>query len=370
MAGNGATVFLDPITQHYERDRLFEQHWYGDFHAPFLHAKEALEAHGFAVHTADYLLDGEREGAINLYFALGNIRNYRRLAERGDVILSGLFHLEAPIVHPTTYRTTPDASRFFKRIYSFSTPEALAPFGCAGLSFRKCMIPEPYDGREPQFEELWRRKDRKFLCMISQNKLPNLSWNELYTERLRLLEHFSKTGSIDLYGIGWDEMPFKVGERRLPQKVVNLQRLIWTHLPFTKNHPYEDVIKKVYRGPVESKHETMSGYTFAITYENMELDGWINEKIFDAFHVGTVPVFRGAPDVHDYIPEECFIDARRFDTHADLEAFLRALSEQEIEGYRENARAFMASDRYRPFSKQAFAELLVEAAEEDVALVG
>jgi alpha(1,3/1,4) fucosyltransferase len=361
-------VFLDPITFHFEQDELFEQHPYGDFHAPFLHAKQVLELRGFSVHTADLLLSGAREHEINCYFALGNIRNYERVAKRGDTILSGLFHFEAPIVHPTTYRKTPEASRFFRRIYSFSTAEALAPFGCGGVELRKFMIPEPYDGiAEDGFERLWDRGGRKFLCMISQNKLPNLWYRELYTERLRLLEYFSRSDSIDLYGIGWDKMPFRVGERRLPPQAVRVQRAVWERLPFVRKHPFEEVIRKVWRGTVDSKHETMSGYTFAITYENMELDGWINEKIFDAFLAGTVPIFRGAPDVTDYIPPECFIDARDFATHAELESYLRSLGEQEIQAYRENARAFMASAGYAPFTKQAFAEILLSAVEEDLA---
>lgn len=44
-----------------------------------------------------------------------------------------------------------------------------------------------------------------------------------------------------------------------------------------------------------------------------------------------------------------------------------SLGEDEIEMYRDNARAFIASDRCRPYPKQAFAELLVEAVEEDLA---
>ena len=368
MGRQDVAVFLDPITHHFEHDRLFEQHPYGDFHAPFLHAKRMLEARGYPVHTADRLLAGEYARDVNVYFALGNIRNYRRLAARGDTILSGLFHFEAPIIHPTTYRETPEASRYFKRIYSFSTPDALAPFGCGGVTLRKFMIPEPYDGIHDGFEDLWSRGDRKFLCMISQNKLPNLWYQELYTERLRLLEHFSRTDSIDLYGIGWDQMPFRVGERRLPPQLVRLQRLVWERLPFTRKRPYEDVIRKVYRGPVESKHNAMSGYTFAITYENMVLEGWINEKIFDAFLSGTVPIFRGAPDVTDYIPEDCFIDPRHFSTYVELEAYLRSLGPSEIEAYREAAREFMASAAYRPFTKQAFAEILVRAVEEDLSV--
>lgn len=111
----------------------------------------------------------------------------------------------------------------------------------------------------------------------------------------------------------------------------------------------------------------MAGYTFAITYENMELAGWINEKLFDAFLVGTVPIYRGAPDVHDYFPDDCFIDARRSRPARSSRQVCASLGEDEIETYRDNARAFIASDRYRPFTKQAFAELLVEAVEEDLA---
>lgn len=360
-------VFLDPITQHFARDRLFEQHPYSDFHAPWVHVRDRFAERGIRVQTADYLVENLDAFDTNLYFAVGTLRNYKRLAARADTILSGLFHTEAPIVHPSTYAGTREAAEYFRRIYSFSTPAALEPFGCEGLTFRKFQIPEPYDGIEGHFVDLWERRDRKFLCMITQNKLPNLDYNELYTERLRLLEHFSRRDSIDLYGIGWDKMPFRVGERRLPQQVVRVQRFVWERLPFTQNHPYERVIKRVWRGAVDSKHDVMSGYTFAICYENMVLEGWLNEKIFDAFLVGTIPVYLGASDVTRYIPEECFIDPRRFADHSEMEAFLRSLGPEEIAVYRDNAREFMSSEAYRPFTKHAFADLLIDAFEEDVA---
>jgi len=358
-------LFLDPLTPHFAEDRLFGEHPYGDYNAPFIHVKEVFEARGIPVHTGDFLLRGEHVAATNVYFAIGNVRNFRRVARRGDTILSGLFHIEAPIVHPTTYRRTPEASTYFKRVYSFSSPEALAPFGCGGLSLIKYCIPEPYDAI---FEDLSRRRDRGFLTMITHNKLPTMDWNELYTERLRLLEHFSRSSGIDLYGIGWSQLPFRVGEPRArPLRTLERAwRFCWERIPFTRNHPYEDVIKRVYRGPVASKYETMSRYTFAICYENMILEGWINEKIFDAFLVGTIPIYLGAPDITDYVPADCFIDPRRFATYAELEEFLLSLGEREIEAYRENARAFMASDAYQPFTKQAFADLFVRAVEEDL----
>jgi alpha(1,3/1,4) fucosyltransferase len=357
------TVFLDPITQHFERDRLFEQHPYGDYHTPFLRVREVFAARGVPVHTADLLVGGELKGETNMYFALGRLGNYRSLAGRSDVLLCALFHFEAPIVHPSVYRGTPEASSYFKRIYSFSSTAALAPFGCGDVALEKFCIPQPF---EDVFDRLWERRDRKFLALVSQNKLPVLAVNELYTERLRALEHFSRTTEIDLYGIGWDKMPFRVGERRLPRQVVRLHRLIRESAPFGRIHPYETVIKKVYRGAVASKYETLSGYTFALCYENMILDGWVNEKIFDAFLAGTIPIYLGAPDITDYVPEECFIDKRKFSSYGDLGDFLRSLSPADVQTYKDNAREYLRSSRYRPFTKDAFAELFVRAVEEDV----
>ena len=111
----------------------------------------------------------------------------------------------------------------------------------------------------------------------------------------------------------------------------------------------------------------MAGYTFAITYENMELAGWINEKLFDAFLVGTVPIYRGAPDVDDYFPTTVSSTLGISRPARSSRQVCASLGEDEIETYRDNARAFIASDRYRPFTKQAFADLLVEAVEEDLA---
>ena len=363
-------VFLDPITQHFRRDRLFGGGRAGHHSGPYEHVRDVFASRGIDVHTADYLLRGEHVAERNMYFSFGNLRNYKSLVGRNDVVLSGFFHIEAPIIHPTTYRDTPEASEFIRRIYSFSTPEALAPFGCGGMTFRSYRIPEPYHGIDG-YEELWSRRDRKFLCMISQNKQPKLSYNELYTERLRLLEHFSRSGSIDLYGLGWDTLPFRVGEprSRAAQRLERMRRFALERLPFSRRGPYEAVIRNVYRGPVESKHEAMSRYTFAITYENMVLDGWINEKIFDALVVGTIPIYLGAPDVTNFIPPDCFIDPRQFADYDELEAYLHSLGEREIEDYRESGRAFMSSERYRPFSKETFASIFLSAVEEDLALV-
>jgi hypothetical protein len=84
--------------------------------------------------------------------------------------------------------------------------------------------------------------------------------------------------------------------------------------------------------------------------------------------VGTVPIYLGAPDITDWVPEDCFIDQRRFDGYAELREHLRSLSPEEIQGYREAARAFLVSERFRPFRKETFAAKFVESVEADLRL--
>ena len=358
------TVFVEPITYHFAQDRLFEKHKHaGSYYEPFAAVRAAFAPYGIEVHTADHMREGRFLGDVNVYFSIGNTKHYRRLVSRRDVVLSALFHFEAPIIHPSVYRETPAAARHFGSIYSFSTSEGLAPFGCGGVDLKSFRIPEP---RREVYEDLWQRTDRDFLVMISQNKRSMRSYNQIYTERLRAFEHYADTGSFDLYGVGWDQMPFKVGERRTPQHVVRAYRSVRQRLPFDELYPGHATVRKVYRGVVDSKYEAMSRYTFALCYENMTLEGWINEKIFDAFLAGTIPIYLGAPDVADWVPKEAFIDRREFENYTELDSFLRSLGPAEVAQYREAARDFLASEQFEPFSKEAFADIFVRSLEHDL----
>jgi hypothetical protein len=360
-------VFVEPISRFFRNDVLFSPHGLGgSYYEPYGLVRERFAAHGIPVHTADFLHRGEHVRGTNVYFAISNLSGYEQLAHRSDVVLSGLFHTEAPIVQPSVYRGTPRAGEHFNRVFSFSTPAALASFGCADTTLERSLIPEP---RAEVYEDLWQRGDRDFLTIITRNRgVPGEG--ELYTERLRAMEFFGRTEEIDLYGVGWDDLPGRVGERRVkvPGTFVRVYRAGRRRVPFVKKYPHEDLVRRVYRGAVEDKYETLSRYTFSLTYENMVLDGWINEKLFDAMLVGTVPIYLGAPDITDWVPEDCFIDQRRFDGYAELREHLRSLSPEEIQGYREAARAFLVSERFRPFRKETFAAKFVESVEADLRL--
>jgi hypothetical protein len=130
-------------------------------------------------------------------------------------------------------------------------------------------------------------------------------------------------------------------------------------------NPQLEAARRMYKGAASSKSEVLGQYTFALCFENSILKGWITEKIFDCFFAGTIPVYWGAPDIAEWVPTECFIDKRKFSDYAELKDFLRSLNENDIRRYKEAAREFLLSPRFRPFSKHAFAELIAKLVEQD-----
>jgi alpha(1,3/1,4) fucosyltransferase len=363
------TLFVDPFSNHFLEDRLFDMSTGAfsgdDIQAPWVYLRDWFRERGVAVYTADRLASRERGSAVNAYISLGLQKHCRELARRDDVTMSAFFAFEGPIVDPVLYRNLSWVKDCVKRVYSFSNTEALAPFLKAPLELEPFCVTYPFDGVD---EEAWSRSDRGFLVMINGNRLPRLFVDELYTERVRALAFFEATGEIDLYGMGWEHPPFRPYPAWVPFVVQRTHRkLIATKHRFRPDHELE-AARRVYRGSTPRKSDTLSRYTFALCYENQILDGWITEKMFDCFRAGTVPVYWGAPDIEDYVPAECYVDRRRFASYEDLRDGLRSMSPREIQEHREAARDFFASERFYPFSKQAFVDRLAGILEEDTGL--
>jgi hypothetical protein len=364
-------LWLDPLYSYLEGDRLFDRA--GPANAdqilePYVHLRERLGRHGVEVHTADLLASRQSSRAkTNLYVTMGTAKRYRELSHRPDTILSAFFVLECPIVEPRLFVDLDDASDAFRRLFSFAPDEAMEPFLRRSLTFRPSRFPYPFDRVD---EQAWANRDRSFLTIINSNKVPRLKVRELYTERMRAVAYFSQRGEIDLYGRGWEGPAFRVGTTRVPRPVRNagyrVERL-WDRLR-PERHPLLAAARSVYRGPVVSTVETLGSYTFSICFENMVLDGWVTEKIFDSLRAGTVPVYLGAPDIDSWVWPECFIDMRRFSGYDELREFLRGLSPAEIETYREAGRNYFASDEFRPFTKHALAEIFEQIVREDAGI--
>lgn len=363
-AAPDVTLYLDPPSQHFLGDRLFSQT--DGFHgsqgrAPYVHLQQALTARGIAVHTADLMPDRVGHGR-HIYVSMGHRRDYRRLFQRSNIVLSGFFVMEPPVVDPALYRQLQTLQRYFRRIFHWTDSSTLARFAGHPIRHVPFRWPNALDGVR---EDLWPRTNRKFLAMINVNKLPRLWTNELFTARLRAVEYFSRTLDIDLYGGNWDAPPYRMAQAWMPNTVRRGLRFLETGWHRLRPNPLFLAARRVYRGPVASKIDILGEYTFALCIENMAMHGWVTEKIFDCFFAGTIPVYLGAPDIGSYVPEECFIDIRRFSGFDDLRLFLKSLDERSIQRYKERARAYLQSPQFRPFTKGAFAEYFFQMLRED-----
>lgn len=134
---------------------------------------------------------------------------------------------------------------------------------------------------------------------------------ELYSERVNAIRWFEANhpDKFDLYGVGWDPSAYPS-----------------------------------YRGRVDKKLETLQRYRFAICYENAQhFPGYITEKIFDCFKARCVPVYWGAPNIDDYLSEDCYIDKRKFSTYEALYAYLNNMPEADYQGYLDRIERYLGT---------------------------
>lgn len=359
-------VYLDPPTHHQFNNRLFDREsnpYAGDdILAPYAAVRNHLTGKGIKVQTAD-LLPAIPDGRRNVLISFGvpdrtaahSVRKYAALARRPDVILSAFFAMECPIVEPTLFESLPILQKYFKRIMSWSDSDALLQFTRTRVEVGHYCWPQSFDAVH---EQIWSRRDRRFLLMMNANKLPRLYVDELYTARLRAVEFFHRYGEVDLYGRNWDRMPTRVGKTRTPATLRRLASRMSMIQQRIHPDPLYVAAASAWRGAPRSKSETVSQYRFALCFENSVLKGWMTEKLFDCFFAGTVPVYWGAPDVLDWVPAECFIDMRKFKDFAELRTFLHALKPADEQSYREAARNYLLSDKFDPFRLRTFVNLV------------
>ena len=361
-------LYIDPPSYHFLNDMLFVANgprMTGDhIHLPYTYLHNYFTSKGIIVHTADRM-PVRNNGAQIVYVSMGILKNYRQFARRLDVSLSAYFAMECPIVEPSLFTGLVDAQHYFRRIYSWSDSASLERFVGAPLQLKSFCWPQAFN---EVHHDIWSRTDRKFLVMINGNRLPRLYWQELYTERLRAVEFFSRTGDIELYGVGWNVPPYRSGKTLMPYTLQQIHRTYLAWWQRIHPNPLLAAARGVYRGTAQSKSEVLGQYTFALCFENMILKGWITEKIFDCFFAGTIPIYWGSPDIESRIPAECFIDMRQFASYQELSKNLKSLSQHDIRRYKENAKSFLTSEKFRPYSKEAFTDIFRRIIAEDTGI--
>lgn len=172
----------------------------------------------------------------------------------------------------------------------------------------------------PGFEE------RKLCTQVSSNIQFSHPY-ELYSERRKVIDFFEAVSAndFDFYGSKW---------------------------PNLKN----------YKGLIGPKPPILKNYRFSFCYENAQSQrGYISEKIFDCFISGCVPIYWGADNITDFIPENCFIDRRKFADTKDVYEYIKSITKEKHSAYLENIRAFLSSPAAYRFSIEYFVDCLAKA---------
>lgn len=325
-------VLIDPSSPAYYKDGLFDVSNSvlnrDDTLSPFFRLKSALECDGASVHTADYLWQHEVPECD--YYNLGMLDSFRRLAHQEGVRLKAFLIMEPPVVAPSLYRALPELTTAFERVYVHNTiGDGYSLERVNQSKLRRLFWPQP---REDVIAALWQRqkRQRRFVMINGNHKPASDRERELYSRRIETLVELSQFGVVDLYGRGWEKWW--------------LRRSMW--MPYWKNHK---TLMSIYKGACASKYEVLSSYTFALCFENMAMKGYVTEKIFDCFYAGTIPVYLGAPDIADIVPEEAYIDYRQFGTTKEMLDWILCLSETHIQTMREAGRTFLRSSQGQRF---------------------
>ncbi len=202
---------------------------------------------------------------------------------------------------------------------------------------------------------------RRFCAMVFSPKRSRHPL-ALYGERVALAQWMMKhrPGDFDLYGPWWPSsqrplIPLSI-ERRLPRAVRRALDSIFRPNP-------------IVRGPVASKRATLQRYRFSICFENMrDVPGWVTEKIFDSMCAGCIPVYWGASNIADLVPQDCFVDRRQFRDTAELVGYLDGITARDYALFQRRIQDFLSGPAAAPFRGSSFADTVTRWVVEDLAL--
>ena len=330
----GRSIFIDPSYRAFDTDGLFDLanpvlNRDGQL-LPFHRLREHMESKGSSVHTADYLL---KELGHNTqqshYYSLGILDNFERVLLDGSSKMVAFVIMEPPVVVPSLYEALPRLTSVFDRVYIHNiNGDGYSIEGVDTSKLHRLFWPIPHND---VLEPYWEHEERmKRVVVINGSHNPHGRSREQYSLRIEAMAELSNAGVIDLYGMGWDKWWSR--------------EAMW--LPYWRHYR---ALMSIYKGKCVSKFEVLQNYEFCLCFENMRMDGYITEKIFDCLYAGTIPLYMGAPDILDYIPEDVFVDCRKYLTWTEMWEDVATLSTEKINEMRIAGRNFLRSDMANKF---------------------
>jgi len=180
----------------------------------------------------------------------------------------------------------------------------------------------------PMIEKLPKFNEKKLCVLVSSYWI---SSHELSNHPKRMdFVNFceNEPGNLDIFGTGW------------PTKFKNYKGRI----PFNGDRRLNKINK-------------IKNYKFYLCYENTKnVRGYITEKIFECFAAGCIPIYSGASNIADYIPQNCFIARDAFASEQELLDFIQKMDEKTYNSYIENIKKFLSSKEAQVLSRPYFVE--------------
>ena len=324
-----SAVFIDPPSNHYYQNKMFdgkdEKLNRDGCLLPYQRLAEALIEQGVQVNTVDFFALKAGETAFGDYYSFGILDNFKQLKKQG-ISLKGFLLFEPPIVCPKIYRSLPELTAEFDYVYVHNIiGDGYSLKGVDRSKLRQLFWPQPFKG---VLEKFWGKGDRlNRVVVINGNHKPRSREGELYSKRIEVMAALAKLDAIDLYGVGWDKWWSR--------------RSMW--LPYWLNR---GMLLSIYHGSCVSKYETLSRYRFSLCFENMQMTGYVTEKLFDCLYSGTIPLYFGAPDIDSLVPAEAYIDCRKFSSWEDMWFKISRMSDSQVNAVREAGRDYLNSKEF------------------------
>ena len=209
----------------------------------------------------------------------------------------------------------------------------------------------------PSFEE------RDIFCsVINANKSfrENVP-SDLYRERVDVIRWYEKNATelFALYGRGWDR----------PPPAYDLLGKVRRSIPSIRYKLFGYKYFPSYQGEIADKGDILRRSKFSYCYENnRDITNYITEKIIDSFAYGCVPIYWGADNIDDCIPERCFIDRRQFNSTKEVHQFLLTISAEQYSEYQANIAYFLESHVAKKFSFEHFVSTVVAEISRDIGI--
>ena len=76
----------------------------------------------------------------------------------------------------------------------------------------------------------------------------------------------------------------------------------------------------------QTKLKTIAPYKFTLAFENSITRDYVSDKFYDPLIAGSVPVYRGAPNIDEFAPGDgCYVNAAEFGGPRELAEYLQML---------------------------------------------